>query len=73
MGNVFAHWVGACLKVKADNIELEEHLIEVARYLEEGKATTAFGAKADVPGDLDILVAGFSCVELSHLNPFRRY
>lgn len=30
--------------------------------------TTAYGALADVPSDVDILVAGFSCVDFSKLN-----
>lgn len=30
--------------------------------------TTAYGALTDVPSDVDILVAGFSCVDFSHLN-----
>ncbi|ODQ51905.1 hypothetical protein SAICODRAFT_94475 [Saitoella complicata NRRL Y-17804] len=32
------------------------------------KATTAYGAKATVPGDVDMLVAGTSCVDYSNLN-----
>ncbi len=31
-------------------------------------ATTAFGAKVAVPTDVDVLVAGFSCVDFSSLN-----
>jgi hypothetical protein len=30
--------------------------------------TTAYGAKATVPGDVDLLVAGTSCVDYSNLN-----
>jgi site-specific DNA-cytosine methylase len=30
--------------------------------------TTAYGAKAAVPGDVDLLVAGTSCVDYSNLN-----
>ena len=30
--------------------------------------TTAYGALIDVPGDVDVLVAGFSCVDFSKLN-----
>lgn len=32
------------------------------------KATTAYGAVVDIPGDVDILVAGTSCVDYSNLN-----
>ncbi|GAC98229.1 DNA repair protein rad8 [Pseudozyma hubeiensis SY62] len=32
------------------------------------KAHTAYGALVDVPGDVDILIAGTSCVDYSHLN-----
>ncbi|SNX86341.1 uncharacterized protein MEPE_05050 [Melanopsichium pennsylvanicum] len=31
-------------------------------------AHTAYGALVDVPGDVDILIAGTSCVDYSHLN-----
>ena len=30
--------------------------------------TTAYGSKATIPGDIDLLVAGFSCVDFSNLN-----
>lgn len=30
--------------------------------------TTAYGQVAEIPGDIDILVAGFSCVDFSRLN-----
>ncbi len=33
-----------------------------------GKATTAYGAQTDVPTEVDVLVAGFSCVDFSKLN-----
>ena len=32
------------------------------------QATTAFGALVDVPGNVDLLVAGTSCVDFSALN-----
>ncbi|KAI9707332.1 MAG: hypothetical protein M1836_000292 [Candelina mexicana] len=32
------------------------------------KATTAYGSLADIPKDVDLLVAGFSCVDFSALN-----
>ncbi|KAK5166378.1 hypothetical protein LTR04_000638 [Oleoguttula sp. CCFEE 6159] len=35
---------------------------------ETSGATTAYGAKIPVPGDVDLLVAGFSCVDFSALN-----
>jgi hypothetical protein len=31
-------------------------------------ATTAYGAEEEIPGDLDILIAGFVCKDLSSLN-----
>lgn len=31
-------------------------------------ATTAYGAEEEIPGDLDVLVAGFVCKDLSSLN-----
>ncbi|KAF2136382.1 uncharacterized protein K452DRAFT_138048 [Aplosporella prunicola CBS 121167] len=31
-------------------------------------ATNVYGAKVQVPGDVDLLVAGFSCVDYSNLN-----
>ncbi|KAI0372611.1 hypothetical protein BV20DRAFT_1119632 [Pilatotrama ljubarskyi] len=36
--------------------------------LGEDEATTAYGALAPVPGDVDLLVAGTSCVDYSNLN-----
>ena len=41
---------------------------EVAAYPDGGKPTTATGGVADVPGNLDILIAGFACVDYSSLN-----
>lgn len=36
------------------------------------KATTAYGAEEPIPGNLDILVAGFVCKDLSSLNSKRK-
>ncbi|KAI9883354.1 MAG: hypothetical protein M1823_004888 [Watsoniomyces obsoletus] len=36
------------------------------------EATTAYGAEVPVPGDVDMLVAGFSCVDFSNLNSHKR-
>ncbi|KAI9683648.1 MAG: hypothetical protein M1829_004953 [Trizodia sp. TS-e1964] len=36
-------------------------------------ATTAYGATATVPGGVDMLVAGFSCVDFSNLNNKKRF
>ncbi|KAI8996425.1 hypothetical protein BD414DRAFT_477931 [Trametes punicea] len=36
--------------------------------LGQNEATTAYGALAPVPGDVDLLVAGTSCVDYSNLN-----
>jgi len=38
------------------------------RELDEDQATTAYGALVDVPGNVDMLVAGTSCVDYSNLN-----
>src|SRR5271168_4236197 len=35
-------------------------------------STTAHGGKAIVPGDLDLLIAGFCCVDFSTLNNQRK-
>lgn len=35
-------------------------------------STTAWGSKVPVPGNLDLLVAGFCCVDFSRLNSFRK-
>lgn len=35
-------------------------------------ATTAYGAKVPIPGDVDIVIAGTSCVDYSRLNNFRK-
>ncbi|GAB7347637.1 hypothetical protein MBLNU459_g4506t1 [Dothideomycetes sp. NU459] len=39
---------------------------------EDGKATTAYGAKVTIPGGVDILIAGTSCVDFSGLNRLRK-
>lgn len=41
---------------------------EVAAYPDGGKPATAYGGVADVPGNLDLLLAGFACVDYSSLN-----
>ena len=38
------------------------------RELDREQATTAYGAKQPVPGGVDILIAGTSCVDYSNLN-----
>ena len=38
------------------------------RELDREAATTAYGAMQPVPGDVDILIAGTSCVDYSNLN-----
>ena len=38
------------------------------RELDQVEATTAYGSKQPVPGDVDLLVAGTSCVDYSNLN-----
>lgn len=39
---------------------------------EAEKATTAYGALREIPGNVDILVAGFSCKNLSAQNNFQK-
>jgi site-specific DNA-cytosine methylase len=39
------------------------------RELGSEEATTAYGARVKVPGEIDILIAGTSCVDNSALNP----
>lgn len=34
--------------------------------------TTAYGSKAKIPGDIDILITGFSCVDFSGLNSAKK-
>ncbi|KAI9820425.1 MAG: hypothetical protein M1832_003758 [Thelocarpon impressellum] len=41
---------------------------DIRELIDSTTATTAYGAVADVPGDIDLLVAGFSCVDFSNLN-----
>ncbi|KAG5191268.1 hypothetical protein JKP88DRAFT_174699 [Tribonema minus] len=43
-------------------------LFRDVRELGGDKATTAYGAMVDVPGEVDMLVAGTSCVDYSNLN-----
>lgn len=40
--------------------------------LPNDQAHTAFGALADVPGDVDVLVAGTVCHDFSHLNNYKK-
>ena len=53
----------------------ETLLFRDVRELSRSQAHTAFGALADVPqtqGSVDVLVAGFSCVDFSSLNNNRK-
>ncbi|KAJ3115629.1 hypothetical protein HDU96_000322 [Phlyctochytrium bullatum] len=43
-------------------------LFRDVRELGDEEATTAYGAKMPVPGDVDLLIAGTSCVDYSNLN-----
>jgi site-specific DNA-cytosine methylase len=36
------------------------------------EATSAYGAMTPIPTDLDLLIAGFSCVDFSNLNNYKR-
>ena len=36
------------------------------------QATTAYGSLRDVPGDVDVLIAGTSCVDFSNMNTQRK-
>ncbi|CAD0018753.1 unnamed protein product [Aureobasidium pullulans] len=37
-------------------------------HSKDGQATTAYGAKVDIPGNVDIVIAGTACVDFSNLN-----
>ncbi|KAI5861205.1 hypothetical protein GGS23DRAFT_612184 [Durotheca rogersii] len=39
---------------------------------EDGKAPTAMGAVETIPGDIDVLISGCSCVDFSNLNTQKR-
>ncbi|KAI9841565.1 MAG: hypothetical protein M1837_000611 [Sclerophora amabilis] len=41
---------------------------DVREMVIDDEATSAYGAKFAVPGDIDILVSGWSCVDFSQLN-----
>lgn len=41
---------------------------DAREFIDGFTATTAYGANVPIPGDLDILVAGFVCKDLSYLN-----
>ncbi|KAI9836785.1 MAG: hypothetical protein M1819_000950 [Sarea resinae] len=41
---------------------------DIRELIDNDEATTAYGAKAQIPGEIDILIAGFSCVDFSRLN-----
>ncbi|KAI9805360.1 MAG: hypothetical protein M1833_005813 [Piccolia ochrophora] len=41
---------------------------DIRELVDSTEATTAYGATVDIPGDVDVLVAGFSCVDFSNLN-----
>ncbi|KAG0123556.1 hypothetical protein HOY82DRAFT_495139 [Tuber indicum] len=43
-------------------------LFRDVRELGEDVATTAYGAKVPIPGNVDLLIAGTSCVDFSNLN-----
>ncbi|KAF1816302.1 hypothetical protein P152DRAFT_470338 [Eremomyces bilateralis CBS 781.70] len=46
---------------------LFKDVVEMTRKKFE-KATTAYGREAEIPGNLDFLIVGFSCVDFSNLN-----
>ncbi|KAI9675585.1 MAG: hypothetical protein M1817_000951 [Caeruleum heppii] len=45
---------------------------DIRELINNTKATTAYGAEATIPGDIDLLVAGFSCVDFSALNVHKK-
>ncbi|KAI9877173.1 MAG: hypothetical protein M1830_004631 [Pleopsidium flavum] len=45
---------------------------DVREMIHSNKASTAYGSEAEIPSDVDILVAGFSCVDFSRLNAWRK-
>ncbi|KAH0002738.1 hypothetical protein KCU78_g14226, partial [Aureobasidium melanogenum] len=38
----------------------------------EGMATTAYGARVEIPGDMDMVIAGTACVDFSNLNNHKK-
>ena len=53
----------------AVNTDAEHIFRDVREMAFEGVCATAYGAGHLVPKDLDVVIAGFSCVDFSHLNP----
>jgi site-specific DNA-cytosine methylase len=49
-------------------------ITEITKAVEEEfpQATTAYGAMISIPDDVDILIAGTSCVDFSRLNKYRK-
>ncbi|KAH8704773.1 putative SNF2 family helicase [Talaromyces proteolyticus] len=47
-------------------------LFKDVKELHQKEAHTAYGAKCEVPSKPDLLVAGFSCVDYSNLNNWRK-
>ncbi|KAI9846132.1 MAG: hypothetical protein M1838_001391 [Thelocarpon superellum] len=45
---------------------------DIRELVDSTTATTAYGARAEIPADVDLLVAGFSCVDFSNLNTKRQ-
>ncbi|KAI9808767.1 MAG: hypothetical protein M1825_003920 [Sarcosagium campestre] len=41
---------------------------DIRELIDSDTATSAYGSKVGVPGEVDMLVAGFSCVDFSNLN-----
>ncbi|KAL2011944.1 hypothetical protein VTN00DRAFT_4662 [Thermoascus crustaceus] len=44
------------------------YIFRDVRELKDGEAVTAYGSRQKVPGNVDIVIAGFSCVDFSALN-----
>jgi len=53
----------------AVNNDVEHIFRDVREMADREEASTVYGANHEVPQNMDIIIAGFSCVDFSHLNP----
>ncbi|CAL3967483.1 unnamed protein product [Diplocarpon coronariae] len=63
-----------CPLIARDIMEFSRQALgdKVNKFESEWTVTTAYGGKAKVPGDLDVLIAGFACDDFSLLNSHRK-
>jgi len=52
----------------AVNTDVEHIFRDVTEMAAREEASTVYGANHEVPHDMDMIIAGFSCVDFSHLN-----